>query len=160
MAGIDKIFSFGKGLLMKNADDLLKVRPQEKIEVFKDLVVKQADGMTLWSALDKNAPRVHQSPGTILRNARVLKSVNEEKFIDEMLDTARTEQVSARMKEIAEKKFGYVNPKRVLQAKEGFERGVKWTEPTPVKLESRYTKDVIEDMYGARMKAAEEEGGI
>ena len=29
MAGIDKIFSLGKRILMKNADDLLKVRPQE-----------------------------------------------------------------------------------------------------------------------------------
>ena len=66
MAGIDKIFSLGKRILMKNADDLLKVRPQEKIEVFKDLVVKQADGMTLWSALDKKAPHVNQSPGSII----------------------------------------------------------------------------------------------
>ena len=158
MAGIDKIFSLGKRILMKNADDLLKVRPQEKIEVFKDLVVKQADGMTLWSALDKKAPHVNQSPGRIIdmmkKKSYTLKhtSTPTQKYIDDALGVAKTERAS----EITKNGHGYVNSKRVADAKYAFEHNVRQTEPVPVKLESRYTKDVIEDMYGARMKAADD----
>jgi len=94
--------------------------------------------------LKRIKPRIHQSHNQILRAQKPgkikINSVPTQQYLDDMLGVATTQKAA----EVTKNGYGYVNPKRVADAKYAFTQGTK---VEPVITESVRTKDAIERMY-------------
>ena len=94
--------------------------------------------------LKRIKPRIHQSHNQILRAQKPgkikINSVPTQQYLDDMLGVATTQKAA----EVTKNGYGYVNPKRVADAKYAFTQGTK---VEPVITESVRTKDAIKRMY-------------